>query len=404
MDTIIQQKRPQVNIGISSNVGFHDHNNFEDVAFIQNKLKERGYIIIKSGLINHKFNDPTILAIKNFQQNASLPITGVIEPQSEAMAYLLNPSVIDQKFTEEFDESLHLPKAINAFNFRRNANNRNTLNVIFEGDSWLDYPIPRVLDLYDTISQHNQRFNLNALHLAKFGETTTDMFRDRNEMIRHLRDYRVDRIFFSGGGNDVFPQLQRMLKPGKTNFLSNYFTDQSKLNELLSTPSGDQLYDKCIRYKNYLNTSLFDAELFNTLEVSRIFSTIKQNYMSFGTIFNHFNRGGLVVYLHTYDYPLFKLGVRPSAGITLPIGPWIQPVFNRLGIVNDILKAYIIIRLLDKFHSLLREIQADYRHFGFRFTCNLIDFRGLLRGSQYWRDEIHPNSAGARRLATRVNF
>ena len=108
--------------------------------------------------------------------------------------------------------------------------------------------------------------------------------------------------------------------------------------------------------------------------------------------------------MHTYDYPMYKLGVQPSLGVTLPIGPWIKPVFDRMGITDPILKNYIIIRLLDKFYALLRNIAYSFSASGYRFQVRIIDYRGLLNSSDYWRDEIHPNSAGATRLATRVNF
>ncbi|MNL14709.1 hypothetical protein D3C87_1356650 [compost metagenome] len=109
--------------------------------------------------------------------------------------------------------------------------------------------------------------------------------------------------------------------------------------------------------------------------------------------------------MHIYDYLLFKLGVQPSAdGLSLPLGPWIKPVFDRLGITDEILRCYIIIRLLDRFYALLWQIKNHFTYYGYRFQSRIIDYRGLLNSSEYWRDEIHPNSVGARRLSTRVTF
>jgi hypothetical protein len=306
--------------------------------------------------------------------------------------------------TESEDESLHQPFLTNSFFFRRNAGNANTLNVIFEGDSWLDYPVPRVLDLYDTITDQNQRLNLNCLHLAKFGETTSQMYADRTHFVQYVSGYRIDRIYFSGGGNDVFPQLGRILNAGVTTFNPAFFTDQAKLNELRNL-SGDALYQKCIVYKRYLNTSSFDSALFNSANLAAIFTVIMQNYMGFGSIVNAHCTPNTIFYMHTYDYPLFKLGVQPSVGgLSLPLGPWIKPVFDRLGITDEILRCYIIIRLLDRFYALLCQIKNHFNYYGYRFQSRIIDYRGLLNSSQYWRDEIHPNSVGARRLSTRVTF
>lgn len=390
---------------INNSVGLNGVNNPSDVSLIQDYLKILGYPITNSGSITNSLMDNTVISILNFQTNYKIVVTGLINPNDETYNALKQLSLSGISLAEGEDESLHQPFLTNSFLFRRNAGNADTLNVIFEGDSWLDYPVPRILDLYDTITDQNQRLNLNCLHLAKFGETTSQMYADRTHFVQYVSGYRIDRIYFSGGGNDVFPQLGRILNAGVTSFNSNFFTDQAKLSELKNLPSGDVLYQKCILYKRYLNTATFDSALFNSVNLGLIFNTIKQNYLGFGSIVNAHATPNTIFYMHTYDYPLYKLGVRPSIiGIDLPLGPWIKPVFDHLGITDEILRAYIIIRLLDKFYSLLRQIKNNFTHQGYRFQSRIIDYRGLLNSSQYWRDEIHPNSAGARRLSTRVNF
>jgi peptidoglycan hydrolase-like protein with peptidoglycan-binding domain len=404
---VINQNRNPVNLrGILTNsVGLNAVNNPADVLQIQNYLKALGYPVQTNGNVVNDQTDNTIISILNFQGNNGVQVTGIINPNDQtynALKQLKNASV---SLTEDVDESLHQPFFTNSFIFRRNAGNANTLNVIFEGDSWLDYPVPRILDLYDTITDHNQRLNLNCLHLAKFGETTSQMYADKTNFVQYISGYRIDRIYFSGGGNDVFPQLGRILNAGVTLFDASFFTDAAKLNELKAMPSGDSLYQKCIQYKRYLNTTAFDAALFNTVNLNGIFTVIMRNYLGFGSIINAHSTPNTIFYMHTYDYPLFKLGVRPSVvGVDLPLGPWIKPVFDRLRITDEILKAYIIIRLLDKFHALLLQIKNHFNYYGYRFQSRIIDYRGLLNSSDYWRDEIHPNSVGARRLSTRVNF
>lgn len=390
--------------GINGSVGLNGVNNPSDVLQIQDYLKALGYPIISSGSIANSQTDTSIISILNFQANNKIVVTGLINPNDETYNTLkqLNRA---NTLAEGEDESLHQPFLTNSFLFRRNAGNANTLNVIFEGDSWLDYPVPRILDLYDTITDQNQRLNLNCLHLAKFGETTSQMYADRAHFVQYVSGYRIDRIYFSGGGNDVFPQLGRILNAGVTSFDPGFFTDTAKLNELKSLPSGDALYQRCILYKRYLNTTAFDAALFNSANLASIFNTIMRNYLGFGSIVNAHATPNTIFYMHTYDYPLFKLGVRPSiVGVDLPLGPWIKPVFDRLGITDEILKCYIIIRLLDKFYALLWQIKNHFNYYGYRFQSRIIDYRGVLNSSEFWRDEIHPNSAGARRLSTRVNF
>lgn len=404
---VINQNRSTGNPhGILNNsVGLNAANNPLDVVQVQKYLKNLGYPVQPNGSIANHQTDATIIAILNFQANNGIQVTGAIYPDDHCYNVLKQLKSINVLLTEEIDESLHQPFFTNSFIFRRNAGNANTLNVIFEGDSWLDYPVPRILDLYDTITDHNQRLNLNCLHLAKFGETTSQMYADKANFVQYVSSYRIDRIYFSGGGNDVFPQLGRILNSGVTLFSTSFFTDTAKLNELKSMSSGDTLYQKCIQYKRYLNNTAFDTALFNTLNLNSIFTTIMRNYLGFGSIVNTHATPDTIFYMHTYDYPLFKLGVRPSVvGVDLPLGPWIKPVFDRLGITDEILKSYIIIRLLDKFYALLLRIKSHFSYYGYRFQCRIIDYRGLLNSSSYWRDEIHPNSAGARRLSTRVNF
>ena len=390
---------------ISNSVGLNAVNNPQDVAQIQNYLKELGYPVNVSGNISNSQTDNTIISILNFQANNSIQVTGIINPNDTTYIALRQLPRTITPLTESEDESLHQPFLTNSYFFRRNAGNANTLNVIFEGDSWLDYPVPRILDLYDTITDQNQRLNLNCLHLAKFGETTSQMLADKAHFEQYVSGYRIDRIYFSGGGNDVFPQLGVILNSGVTTFTPNFFTDTAKLNDLRSLPSGDALYQKCIQYKHYLNTQAFDTALFNSTNLNRIFNIILRNYLGFGTIINAHSTPNTIFYMHTYDYPLFKLGVRPAfGGVDLPLGPWIKPVFDRLGITDEILRCYIIIRLLDRFYALLCQIKNHFNYYGFHFQSRIIDYRGLLNSSEYWRDEIHPNSVGARRLSTRVNF
>lgn len=402
---IINQNPAAISPGLLRNtVGLNAANNPQDVLQIQNYLKELGYPITLSGSISNSQTDNTILSILNFQSNNNIQVTGIVNPNDATHNALKQLPRGITALTESEDESLHQPFLTNSFIFRRNAGNANTLNVIFEGDSWLDYPVPRILDLYDTITDHNQRLNLNCLHLAKFGETTSQMYADRTHFVQYVSSYRIDRIYFSGGGNDVFPQLGRILNAGVTTFSSSFFTDQAKLNELRSL-SGDALYRKCILYKRFLNTNTFDSALFNSANLNSIFSTIMRNYLGFGSIVNAHCTSNTIFYMHTYDYPLFKLGVQPSvAGLNLPLGPWIKPVFDRLGITDEILRCYIIIRLLDRFYALLCQIKNHFYYYGYRFQTAIIDYRGLLNSSEYWRDEIHPNSVGARRLSTRVTF
>lgn len=388
---------------ITNSVGLNGVNNQSDIMVIQKWLKSLGYPIIANGVISATQTDVTIAAILNFQTNASLTISGTIFPNDATFQLLKLRNSVTAPITEGDDESIHQPFITNSFFFRQNSGNPGTLNVFFEGDSWLDYPIPRVLDLYDTITQRNQRLNLNCLHLAKFGETTSDMIRDKANFVQYISSYRIDRIYFSGGGNDVFPQLGRIINGGTTTFNNSFFMDQTKLAELRSL-SGDELNRRCVHYKNHLNVSLFDATMFNSFNLNSIFATIRDNYLQFGRIINAHSTPNLIFYMHTYDYPMYKLGVQPSVGFTLPIGPWIKPVFDRMGITDPILRNYIIIRLLDKFYALLRNIAYLFNANGFRFQTRIIDYRGLLNSSDYWRDEIHPNSSGAARLATRVNF
>ncbi|QOG01063.1 peptidoglycan-binding protein [Flavobacterium sp. MDT1-60] len=389
---------------LRNSVGLNAVNDPQDVLQIQNYLKELGYPITVSGNISNSQTDNTIISILNFQSNNNIQVTGMINPNDATYIALKQFPRVITALTESEDESLHQPFLTNSFFFRRNAGNANTLNVIFEGDSWLDYPVPGILDLYDTITDHNQRLNLNCLHLAQFGETTSQMYADRTHFVQYVSGYRIDRIYFSGGGNDVFPQLGRILNAGVTSFNPGFFTDTAKLSELRSL-SGDALYQKCIVYKRYLNTNTFDSALFNSANLNSIFTTIMRNYLGFGSVVNAHCTPNTIFYMHTYDYPLFKLGVQPSvAGLSLPLGPWIKPVFDRLGITDEILRCYIIIRLLDRFYALLWQIKNHFNYYGYRFQSRIIDYRGLLNSSQYWRDEIHPNSLGARRLSTRVTF
>src|SRR4051812_14230779 len=84
-----------------------------------------------------------------------------------------------------------------------------SLNLIAQGDSWFDYPLP-ILDPSDVIA-HLKHLPGRApllLNLAHYGEAMEDMLgvAKLHELLSQLQDPAsgpVDAILFSGGGNDL---------------------------------------------------------------------------------------------------------------------------------------------------------------------------------------------------------
>ena len=102
------------------------------------------------------------------------------------------------------------------------------------------------------------------------------------------------------------------------------------------------------------------------------------------------------ILVHGYDYPFPRdKGTTLFWGRLTVAGPWIQPVMEDLtGIFDPLVQRKLVAELIDRFNrDVLRTLANAHGQF------HHVDLRDTLWDVRQWDDEIHPRSAGFRRMA-----
>jgi hypothetical protein len=101
------------------------------------------------------------------------------------------------------------------------------------------------------------------------------------------------------------------------------------------------------------------------------------------------------ILVHGYDYPFPRdKGAEFFWGSISVAGPWMYPVMAQQKGITDLDTRYKIAKeLVDRFNVMLRTLASEHDRFHY------VNLRGMLPSVRQWRDEIHPRSAGSRRMA-----
>lgn len=228
-------------------------------------------------------------------------------------------------------------------------NSGKRINVICEGDSWLDLPIRT------NIPKELKRINQDYLFLRldKSGDEILQIMSgpQKNILRKKLNKYKdsADLILFSGGGNDLV---------------------------------GTAFYD-IIEQDEKVNYDL----LYNRLQLIE-FCFIELIIMR-NIICPH-----VPIITHTYDYPHsqnlpIKIG-------PLKIGPWMYPAFKEKKWENESSQNELLKYMIDKFSESLINLSKEFNNF------YVVDLRGTLEKSD-WGDEIHPTRNGFNKVAIKIN-
>jgi hypothetical protein len=229
------------------------------------------------------------------------------------------------------------------------------LVMLTEGDSWFSYPLN--VNIADCIEMMS---DFSLLRLEHNGDEARDILRPGSEQLRklkyYLKNYPVDAVLMSAGGNDlVSRELSRILDKKV-----NGATWQSTIRLASLTTVLDDIVAAYAR--------LLDAR--DTL------------------------RPRCTVFAHSYCY--FQPTGRKATG---PFGlgkagPWMRPVLVAKGIDPDTEGRDLARYLVDELHARLMGLSASRSRFV------VVDMRsGLPVDNVHWADEIHPSGTGFRRLA-----
>jgi hypothetical protein len=229
------------------------------------------------------------------------------------------------------------------------------LVILTEGDSWFSYP------LNANIADHIEMMNdFSMLRLEHNGDEAREILASGSEQLKklkyYLKNYPVDALLLSAGGNDLVSGALSKVLNKKTN--GNPWQSAIKLATL--TTVLDEIEASYTR--------LLDAR--DAL------------------------RPKCVVVAHSYCYfqPTGRKAIGPFG--LLKAGPWMRPVLVAKGIDPDTEGRDLARYLVDELHARLKTLAAVRPGF------QVVDMRAAIPvDNVHWSDEIHPSGTGFRRLA-----
>jgi len=229
------------------------------------------------------------------------------------------------------------------------------LVMLTEGDSWFSYPLnSNIADYIEMMS------DFSILRLEHNGDEAREILKAGSEQLKklkyYLKNYPVDALLLSAGGNDLVSGALPKVLDKKSN--GNPWQSAIKLATLTTV-----LDDIVASYSRLLDAR--DAA-----------------------------RPQCLVVAHSYCY--FQPTGRKATGPfgLLKAGPWMRPVLVAKGIDPDTEGRELARYLVDELHARLAALAAARPRF------QLVDMRAALPvDNVHWADEIHPSGTGFRRLA-----
>lgn len=231
------------------------------------------------------------------------------------------------------------------------------VGMLLEGDSWFAFPMWLRTNIVNELKVVFQE-KIVQLDLSKKGDDAREMFCGKQfaEVYRAVAEeqLRFECILFSGGGNDMV----------STNF-----------PVLLRTYTNGMTWEDC------LNLARFNRRLQEIENAYRDLADLRDDYQPEAWVFTH-----------AYDYAIPSgKGVR-ILGIEAA-GGWIKEVMDARNIPGKI-QQEILDQMLARFDDMLIRLEQTFpkwRH---------IRTQGTLEDNE-WGDELHPTSAGFRKIAAK---
>ena len=225
--------------------------------------------------------------------------------------------------------------------------------IVAEGDSWFCYPrdsvwVPDTAP-EDIVAQLSDEFAVSGV--AKPGDTAQTMADFFEPFVtQDIQTWNANVLLLSAGGNDL-------LGEGK---LASYLRDGNR------------------PISQYLKPSFFGLVEDVLMRLERMVRAARRA------------KADVKVVLHGYD------AARPSGN-----GPWLKAPMDRLSIPASKHQP-IVKRIVDSFYSRLKAVadELDAELSNGRGAIVVLDLRGTVRPTQ-WYDELHPNTAGFRRIRDR---
>ena len=225
------------------------------------------------------------------------------------------------------------------------------LQILAEGDSWFDYPIPFFGG--GIITRLENRLGVPILNLAKAGDEVRFMLgvEERKILAQHLRDGcpaggAWDALLFSGGGNDI-----------------------------VDNPMALWIRD--------FNPAVPPAQLINQPRYDTALALVQAAYEDLITLRDTLSPNTQLVF-HAYDFAI------PDGRGVCFLGPWLKPTFDLRKFPAGSPAAFEVVKeMLKQFAALLRRLENS--HNGVTF----INAQGTLNPKpSSWHNELHPSKDG----------
>jgi lysophospholipase L1-like esterase len=230
--------------------------------------------------------------------------------------------------------------------------------VLSEGDSWFSHSnvVGQLDDPRGSGDPKDQRA-WALLRLERSGDEILTILSgaQRSRLRKLFARWRFDAVLFSAGGNDIIgPDLPPLLLPYVTGMEAPDLVAFSRFERRVR-----QIQD-CYR------------------ELLDMLSDAGQ---------------GARVFVNSYDYAVPSNRPVQLLGLIKVSGPWLLPALAARGIPKE-LHGDVVRLLVDGFCAAVDQVAAEPRGAG---RLIRVETRGLVRKD--YDDEIHPNRAGARRVA-----
>jgi hypothetical protein len=239
------------------------------------------------------------------------------------------------------------------------------LNILADGDSWFDYPLPLVPPQHtDIIAQLRSLIKPvpYILNLAHYGLAITEMmgvsrYTRLVEQLNNPANGRFDAILFSGGGNDLVGEQFRLW-----------------LNDAASV--GDD-----------------PAKALNDNALGHIVGVAMAGYRDLLAARATSPQRDVPIFVHAYDFA-WPTNEGVCDGL---VGPWLYPSLESRGWMAsqaDLNRGFGIVRqILQRFRGELVNLAKTEPH------VVLVETQHTLLTTQEWANELHPKPPGFKNIA-----
>ena len=228
------------------------------------------------------------------------------------------------------------------------------LQVLAEGDSWFDYPVPFFGG--GIIPRLQNKLGVPILNLAKAGDEVRYMLgvEERKLIARHLQDGcpaggSWDVLLFSGGGNDIVD-----------NPMALWIRD----------------FDPARPPADHINQPRFDAAL----------ALVRAGYEDLIEVRDALSPDTHLVF-QGYDFAM------PDGRGICHLGPWLKPTFDLRRFPSQAAAFEVVKEMLQQFAAMLTALAAAPK-------VTFINGQGTLpQQKSAWHNELHPSRSGFDRFA-----